>query len=138
MTVQIPLMIPDARPPDLPPLSVEAPFDGAPIGEVAVADAGAVETALGTLRTEAGPMVPMEVTPSSANCARQCAAVCLPGRDFHQRSEYGHPCCGRLNAPAVMVNDHTAFRVDWMPFAGFKQSGLGVGGIPRSMHDMRT
>ena len=26
----------------------------------------------------------------------------------------------RLNASAVMVNEHTAFRVDWMPFAGLK------------------
>ena len=42
-----------------------------------------------------------------------------------------------LNAAAVMVNDHTAFRVDWMPFAGLKQSGLGVGGIPHTMHDMQ-
>ena len=42
-----------------------------------------------------------------------------------------------LDASAVMVNDHTAFRVDWMPFAGLKQSGLGVGGIPHSMHDMQ-
>ena len=37
-----------------------------------------------------------------------------------------------------MVNDHTAFRVDWMPFAGAKQSGLGVGGIPFTMHEMQT
>ena len=35
-----------------------------------------------------------------------------------------------LDASAVMLNDHTAFRVDWMPFAGLRQSGLGVGGIP--------
>ncbi len=35
-----------------------------------------------------------------------------------------------------MVNDHTAFRVDWMPFAGLKRSGLGVGGIPATMSDM--
>lgn len=28
-----------------------------------------------------------------------------------------------------MVNDHTAFRVDWMPFAGLRLSGPGVGGI---------
>lgn len=35
----------------------------------------------------------------------------------------------KLNAVAVMVNDHTAFRVDWMPFGGAKQSGLGMGGI---------
>jgi len=33
----------------------------------------------------------------------------------------------QLNASAVMVNDHTAFRVDWMPFAGLRHSGLGVG-----------
>ncbi len=35
-----------------------------------------------------------------------------------------------LSASAVMANDHTAFRVDWMPFAGLRQSGYGVGGIP--------
>jgi len=45
---------------------------------------------------------------------------------------------GRLDASAVMVNDHTAFRVDWMPFAGQRQSGLGTGGIPYSFHDMQT
>lgn len=43
----------------------------------------------------------------------------------------------RLDASAVMVNDHSAFRVDWMPFAGLKQSGLAVGGIPFTMHDMQ-
>ena len=43
----------------------------------------------------------------------------------------------RLDAAAVMVNDHTAFRVDWMPFAGLKQSGLGIGGIPHTMRDMQ-
>lgn len=42
----------------------------------------------------------------------------------------------KLNASAVMVNDHTAFRVDWMPFAGRDESGLGIGSIPHSMHDM--
>ena len=44
----------------------------------------------------------------------------------------------RLNASAVMVNEHTAFRVDWMPFAGLKQSGQGVGGIIHTMNDMQT
>ena len=43
----------------------------------------------------------------------------------------------RLDASAVMVNDHTAFRVDWMPFAGLKESGLGVGGIPYTMEEMQ-
>ncbi|MDX8376397.1 MAG: aldehyde dehydrogenase family protein [Mariprofundales bacterium] len=43
----------------------------------------------------------------------------------------------KLAASAVMINDHTAFRVDWMPFAGLRHSGLGVGGIPYTMHDMQ-
>lgn len=42
----------------------------------------------------------------------------------------------KLNAAAVMVNDHTAFRVDWMPFGGRDASGIGVGGIQYSMHEM--
>jgi acyl-CoA reductase-like NAD-dependent aldehyde dehydrogenase len=46
-------------------------------------------------------------------------------------------CSRRLNAAAVMVNDHTAFRVDWMPFGGLRESGLGVGGIPYTMEEMQ-
>ncbi len=41
-----------------------------------------------------------------------------------------------LNASSVMVNDHTAFRVDWMPFGGRDASGIGIGGIQYSMHEM--
>ncbi len=43
----------------------------------------------------------------------------------------------KINASSVFHNDHTAFRVDWMPFAGLKHSGHGVGGIKYSMHDMQ-
>ncbi len=42
----------------------------------------------------------------------------------------------QLNATAVMVNDHTAFRVDWMPFGGRGESGVGMGGIAYSAHEM--
>jgi len=42
-----------------------------------------------------------------------------------------------IDASAVMLNDHTAFRIDGMPFAGLKQSGLGVGGIPYTIEDMQ-
>lgn len=45
-------------------------------------------------------------------------------------------CVHKLNATAVMVNDHTAFRADWMPFGGRDSSGLGMGGIPYSIHEM--
>ncbi|KEQ16999.1 aldehyde dehydrogenase family protein [Endozoicomonas numazuensis] len=43
----------------------------------------------------------------------------------------------RLNASAVMVNQHTAFRTDGMPFAGLGESGLGVGGIHHTFRDMQ-
>ncbi|MBK6576983.1 MAG: aldehyde dehydrogenase family protein [Sandaracinaceae bacterium] len=42
----------------------------------------------------------------------------------------------RLAGMAVLVNDHSAFRVDWMPFGGHRQSGLGLGGIGHTMRDM--
>ncbi|MBZ0273377.1 aldehyde dehydrogenase family protein [bacterium] len=50
------------------------------------------------------------------------------GRAFHFAS--------RLDASAVMVNDHTAFRVDGMPFGGRKKSGLGVGGVPFAVREL--
>ena len=43
----------------------------------------------------------------------------------------------QLDASAVMVNDHTAFRHDGMPFAGLRQSGLGVGGIGHTIDEMQ-
>ena len=42
----------------------------------------------------------------------------------------------QLNASAVMINDHTAFRVDWMPFGGRSISGIGVGGIQYTINEM--
>lgn len=45
-------------------------------------------------------------------------------------------CVQNLQASTVMVNDHTAFRVDWMPFGGWDASGEGVGGIGYTMREM--
>ena len=41
-----------------------------------------------------------------------------------------------LDASAVIINEHSAFRVDWMPFAGRRQSGYGIGGIPNTLEEM--
>lgn len=41
-----------------------------------------------------------------------------------------------INASTIMINDHTAFRVDWMPFGGRDESGIGTGGIPYAMREM--
>ena len=56
---------------------------------------------------------------------------------FTQNIDTAMRAYSRLEASAVMINEHTAFRVDWMPFAGLKQSGIGVGGIPYTMQDMQ-
>ena len=42
----------------------------------------------------------------------------------------------KIDATAIMINDHTAFRIDWMPFGGAKTSGLGMGGIIHAMEEM--
>jgi len=56
---------------------------------------------------------------------------------FTQKIDTAIRTARRLDAASVMVNEHTAFRVDWMPFAGLRESGLGVGGIPHTIRDMQ-
>lgn len=60
------------------------------------------------------------------------AAVCTRSLDTALRA------FRRLEASAVLVNESTTFRVDWMPFAGLRRSGLGTGGIPYTMRDMQV
>ncbi len=55
---------------------------------------------------------------------------------FAQDIDVALRAADRLDASAVMINDPTAFRTDWMPFAGRRESGYGTGGIPYSMRDM--
>jgi len=55
---------------------------------------------------------------------------------FTKNLDVALDCVKKLNATAVMVNDHTAFRVDWMPFGGRDASGFGMGGIQYSMQEM--
>jgi acyl-CoA reductase-like NAD-dependent aldehyde dehydrogenase len=55
---------------------------------------------------------------------------------FTNRLDIAMKCVREMDAATVIVNDHTAFRVDWMPFAGHRHSGYGVGGIAYTMHDM--
>lgn len=56
---------------------------------------------------------------------------------YSQNIDTAMTAADRLDASAVMINEQTAFRVDWMPFAGLKHAGLGTGGIPYTMHDMQ-
>ena len=55
---------------------------------------------------------------------------------FTKNLDIALDCVKKLNAAAVMVNDHTAFRVDWMPFGGRDDSGIGIAGIQYTMDEM--
>jgi len=57
---------------------------------------------------------------------------------FTQDLDTAMQCYQDLDATAVMVNESSTFRVDWMPFAGARLSGHGVGGIPHTMKDMQV
>ena len=62
--------------------------------------------------------------------------VAFQSRIFTEDLRTAFSVAERLDASAVMVNGHTAFRTDWMPFAGRRQSGYGIGGIPWTMGEM--
>ena len=55
---------------------------------------------------------------------------------FSKNLDVAFTAIEKLEGMAIMVNDHTAYRVDWMPFGGYKESGLGVGGIGHTLKDM--
>lgn len=74
----------------------------------------------------------LEEAISIANSLDFAFQVAVYTRDL----QVANQCIQYLDASAVMINDHTAFRVDWMPFAGRKHSGYGIGGIGYTMHDM--
>lgn len=57
----------------------------------------------------------------------------LFSNDHHEIEAFYH----HIEAATALVNRPTAFRDDVMPFAGLKQSGLGIGGIPYTLHDMQ-
>ena len=67
-----------------------------------------------------------------------CAPFSFQSAVFTRDIDTALHCVKSLDAAAVMVNDQTAFRVDWMPFAGHKQSGYGTGGSPYSIDDMQA
>jgi acyl-CoA reductase-like NAD-dependent aldehyde dehydrogenase len=57
---------------------------------------------------------------------------------FSDSNETIQQCYKHLDTGCLMVNEHTAFRHDAMTFAGLKQSGLGAGGMPKSIHHMQV
>jgi len=85
-----------------------------------------------------GPVVCVYGYDSAQDAIRRANAlpVAFQAAVFTTNIDFAVHTAQALDASAVMVNDHTAFRVDWMPFAGRRTSGLGVGGIPNTLADM--
>jgi acyl-CoA reductase-like NAD-dependent aldehyde dehydrogenase len=55
---------------------------------------------------------------------------------FAQNVDIVKHCFEHLDATAVMVNENSSFRVDWMPFGGRHTSGYGMGGMSHTMRDL--
>lgn len=51
------------------------------------------------------------------------------GNQMDQALHFAH----QVQAGTVLINEHTVFRTDWMPFGGWKESGLGSGGFPQTL-----
>jgi acyl-CoA reductase-like NAD-dependent aldehyde dehydrogenase len=73
---------------------------------------------------------------SDAVAAANSLPVAFQASIFTEDLRTAFEAAENLAASAVMVNDHTAFRTDWMPFAGRRESGYGVGGIPWTMQEI--
>ncbi len=76
----------------------------------------------------------LEEAINEANCVNTSFQASIFSEKIHEILTFYE----KINASSVFHNDHTAFRVDWMPFAGLKHSGHGIGGIKYTMKDMQT
>lgn len=61
---------------------------------------------------------------------------CFQDSIFAQDIDIAMHYAKSISTKAVMINEGTAFRVDWMPFGGTKDSGLGFGGVRYSIEEM--
>ena len=86
-----------------------------------------------------GPVVCVYAYDNIDDAVKQANAlpVAFQAAVFSNDNELAMRLYRQLDASAVMINDHSAFRDDVMPFAGLRESGLGIGGIPYTMEDMQ-
>jgi acyl-CoA reductase-like NAD-dependent aldehyde dehydrogenase len=61
---------------------------------------------------------------------------CFQDSIFTQDIDIAMYYAKNIRTKAVMINEGTAYRVDWMPFGGTGDSGLGFGGVRHSIEDM--
>ena len=114
---------------------------GAPIGATAFTPTVVLEppsTCRLSTQEIFGPVIAVYGFDDLSDAIRQANALpfAFQAAGFTKRLDVATRLIHELDATAVMINDHTAFRVDWMPFAGRRLSGYGTGGIGYTMHDM--
>jgi acyl-CoA reductase-like NAD-dependent aldehyde dehydrogenase len=85
-----------------------------------------------------GPVVCIYTYKKLNEAIQQANALpyCFQASVFTKDIDNALKIASELEGTTIMINDHTAFRVDWMPFGGLKESGMGVGGIHYSINEM--
>jgi acyl-CoA reductase-like NAD-dependent aldehyde dehydrogenase len=85
-----------------------------------------------------GPVVCIYTYKKLSEAIQQANALpyCFQASVFTKDIDTALKTASELEGTTIMINDHTAFRVDWMPFGGLKESGVGVGGIHYSVGEM--
>lgn len=69
---------------------------------------------------------------SQINSSEYAFQTCIFTKDMKKAFYYAE----NIEQKACMINENNAFRVDWMPFGGYKKSGFGTGGVKYSIKDM--
>ena len=85
-----------------------------------------------------GPVVIVQPVGSLEEAIRRVNTCDHPFQSsiFTQDIDKAFHAAKSVKASAYMINDHTAFRVDWMPFGGRKKAGLSLGGVEHEIEDM--
>lgn len=114
---------------------------GAPVGETCYAPTVILDppdTARVSCEEVFGPVVAIYPYADRAGAIRRANQLgySFQAAVFTRDLDVALECARQLDATAVMVNEHTAFRVDWMPFGGRRRSGLGLGGIGFTMREL--
>ena len=85
-----------------------------------------------------GPVICIYTYDNVDDAIQQANDVELPFQAavYSKNIDFSMYVFSRIDTAAVMINDHTAFRVDWMPFAGQGTTGYNIGGIGDTMKEM--
>jgi acyl-CoA reductase-like NAD-dependent aldehyde dehydrogenase len=85
-----------------------------------------------------GPVVSVMEYENEGDAVRRVNATRDPFQSaiFTQDVDRAFRLARAIDANAVIVNDHSAVRVDWMPFGGRDRAGYGLGGVPDACREM--